>query len=80
LCRDGLDQMQDALQKNAGKPLQEAPPGPGQIGKQILVPAAPDYQPKFHPRDTWLPKQTEARAAISKALPEMMEKLAAPKP
>jgi hypothetical protein len=78
LCRDGLDQMQHALKQNAGKPLQEAPQ-PGQLGKTMIIPAAPDYQPKFQSRDAWLPKQTEARAAMPKILSELMEKLPAPK-
>jgi len=79
LCRDGLDQMQHALARNAGKPLQEAPPAPGQPGKTMIVPPAPDYQPKFHLRDAWLWKQADARAAMPKTLSDLMEKMAAPR-
>lgn len=46
LCRDGLEQMREAPQKNGDKPLHEER-RPGYVGKTVDVPTNPDYQPKF---------------------------------
>ena len=79
LCRDGLDQMRDALARNGNKPLPESSPQPGQIGKTVNVPANPDYQPKFVSKDVWQPKQSALRVELPQRLQQLVQKAGAAK-
>jgi hypothetical protein len=73
LCRDGLDETQEALARNGDKPLAELPTPPGQFGRTKVVPSNPDYKPKFLPKEIWTTKQAEVRAAMPRQLSQLVE-------
>lgn len=72
LCSGGLSEMQAGLKAQGNKPLPQVPNAPGTIGKSYAVPSAPGYAPQFLAESVWRPKQTEARAAMPKALTRML--------
>ena len=59
LCRFGLQEIQDSLQKNG--PGKEVQSQPAHVAKTVMVDSDPTFVPKFLPRDQWEAKQTAAR-------------------
>ena len=73
LCRFGMQETLDDLQKHQGEPV-TARPKSAFAGFEIELPRDPDYEPSFLPRDEWAKKQAAARAGFPAMLAGFLAK------
>ena len=73
LCRFGMQETLDDLQKHQGEPV-TARPKSAFAGFEIELPRDPDYEPSFLPRDEWAKKQAAARAGFPAMLAGVLAK------
>ncbi len=68
LCRFGVQETLDILQKHQGEKLKETTPKSDFAGFEIELPLDANYEPSFLPREQWAKKQAALRAGFSKLL------------
>ncbi len=73
LCRFGMQETLDDLQKHQGEPV-TAKPKSAFAGFEIELPRDPDYEPSFLTRDEWTKKQAAARARFPTMLAGFLAK------
>ncbi|HKT16996.1 MAG TPA: hypothetical protein VJR47_03070 [Stellaceae bacterium] len=73
LCRFGMQETLDDLQKHQGEPV-AAKPKSAFAGFEIELPRDATYEPSFLPRDEWAKKQAKARAGFPAMLTAFLAK------
>ena len=73
LCRFGMQETLDDLQKHQGEPV-AAKPKSAFAGFEIELPRDVNYEPSFLPRDEWAKKQATARAGFPAMLTAFLAK------
>lgn len=68
LCRFGVQETLDILQRHQGEKLKETTPKSDFAGFEIELPLDARYEPSFLPREQWAKKQAALRADFPKLL------------
>ncbi len=74
LCRFGMQETLEILQKHQGEPLEETTPKSAFAGFEIELPRDAGYEPSFLLREQWENKQTALRATFPNLLASFVAK------